>query len=237
MQCSADDMLKDARLLGDEALERSLQASVEAIKGTVATVNERKRMRERRERVALVAERLMDVPPGLEIKRRDREFVFDQDNFMQRDRPGYKKLVLFSDSVLVCEQVYTTPPPHWSRNTPPRVIQTLAISCMRRSRSKAFVSRLASFYGQPVPWFPVPTIVCLPFVSRAGVVCSRRRLDSSGAVPAPLPLSRLPQPLVGRQAGVHTEERPPLQGEVLLHATWGVCMGPFLTLGTLHRIS
>jgi len=101
----AEDMLRDAKLLDDHGLVWSLQSSLEAVKGAVGTVNERKRNWERRERVSLVADRLVDVPPGVEIRRRDREFVFDQDNFLQKDRPGYRKLVLFTDAVLVCEQV------------------------------------------------------------------------------------------------------------------------------------
>lgn len=49
-------MLKDAKLLEDKGLVWSLVSAVEAMKGVVGTVNERKRNWERRERVSLNTE-------------------------------------------------------------------------------------------------------------------------------------------------------------------------------------
>ena len=91
-----EEMLSDCTILESSppSLRAALQQGLEAVKRICAAVNENRRERERVERVGLIAERVVGVPEGVTLLKRDRLFLLDQDTFMQKDCTSYRKLVL-----------------------------------------------------------------------------------------------------------------------------------------------
>lgn len=74
------EILADCTILQSSppSLLAAIEQGLEAVKRICGAVNEKRRQRERVERVGLIAERVVGVPEGVTLIRRDRLFLLDQ---------------------------------------------------------------------------------------------------------------------------------------------------------------